>query len=145
MKTGWVRRVLDIEIPLPIYAGREIGLSCAIRATRSFPPSAVVRRITYNTCSTSYTYRAVAGMDQSVRKKKQNITLSLSPEIIHKAKVLAAQRSTSISSLLAEQIESLVRGEQAYQHSKRAAMALLTKGFHLGGLIAATRDDLHER
>ncbi len=78
-------------------------------------------------------------------RKKQNITISLSPEMIKKAKVLAAQRSTSISGLLAEQIESLVDSEEAYERSRRAALALLEKGFRLGGMITASRDELHER
>lgn len=78
-------------------------------------------------------------------RKKQNITISLSPEMIKKAKVLAAQRSTSISGLLAEQIESLVDAEEAYERCQRAALALLEKGFHFGGMITASRDGLHER
>lgn len=77
--------------------------------------------------------------------KKQNVTISLSPETVRKAKVLAAQRSTSISGLLAEQIESLVGNEEAYERSRRAALALLEKKFHLGGRILASRDELHER
>ena len=76
---------------------------------------------------------------------KQNVTISLSRETIQKAKVLAAQRSTSISGLLAEQIESLVSKEEAYERSRRAALAALKTGFHLGGIIAASRDELHER
>ncbi len=78
-------------------------------------------------------------------KKKQNVTISLSPETIQKAKVLAAQRSTSISGLLADQIESLVGHEQIYERCQREALALLEKGFQLGGTITATRDELHER
>jgi predicted transcriptional regulator len=78
-------------------------------------------------------------------KGKQNVTISLSPETIRKAKVLAARRSTSISGLLAEQIESLVGTEQAYTRSERAALALLEQGLHLGGVITASRDELHER
>jgi hypothetical protein len=78
-------------------------------------------------------------------RKKQNITLSLSPDTIKKAKVLAAQRSTSISGLLAEQIESLMDSEEAYERSQRAALALLEKGFRLGGMITASRDEWHER
>jgi hypothetical protein len=77
--------------------------------------------------------------------KKQNLTISLSRETIRKAKVLAARRSTSISGLLAEQIEALIGAEEAYISSERAALALLEKGFHLGGVITATRDELHER
>ena len=40
-------------------------------------------------------------------RQKQNVTISLSPETIRKARILAARRSTSISGLLAEQIETL--------------------------------------
>jgi predicted transcriptional regulator len=76
---------------------------------------------------------------------KQNVTISLSPDTIRKAKVLAARRSTSISGLLAEQIESLVGAEEAYLRAKQAALALLEKGFHLGGAITVSRDELHER
>lgn len=76
--------------------------------------------------------------------KRRNITISLNSEIIKKAKVLAAQRSTSISRLLAEQIESLVDSEEAYMRAQRAALALLEKRFHLGGSITR-RDELHER
>ncbi len=47
--------------------------------------------------------------------------------------MLAAQRSTSISGLLAEQIEKLVAEEDACMRSRRQALKLIDKGFHLGG------------
>jgi hypothetical protein len=80
-----------------------------------------------------------------VSKGKQNVTVSLSAETIRKAKVLAARRSTSVSGLLAQQIESLVGADEAYEQSERAALAILDKGFHLGGVIPASREELHER
>jgi predicted transcriptional regulator len=76
---------------------------------------------------------------------KQNVTISISPETVRKARILAARRSTSISGLLAEEIEKLVGAEEAYERSMRSALASLEKGFHLGGVITATRDELHER
>jgi len=76
---------------------------------------------------------------------KQNVTVSLPEEIIRKARILAAQRSTSISGLLAEQIEKLVGEEDDYERAKRRALALLDKGFHMGGKITATRESLHDR
>jgi len=76
---------------------------------------------------------------------KQNVTISLDRQTIQKAKVVAARRSTSISGLLARQIEILVGEEEAYEHAERQAMALLDQGFHLGGVIRADRDELHER
>ena len=77
--------------------------------------------------------------------KKQNVPVSLTPQTIQKAKVLAAKRSTSISGLLAEQIDILVGAEEAYEQAKRTALALLEKGFHMGGVISASRAELHER
>jgi Family of unknown function (DUF6364) len=76
---------------------------------------------------------------------KQNLTISLPQLTIRKAKILAAKRGSSISSLLAEQIESLVGEDEAYAFAKRQAMALLDQGFHLGGIIRSTRDEWHER
>ncbi|HXM23108.1 MAG TPA: hypothetical protein VN948_17760 [Terriglobales bacterium] len=76
---------------------------------------------------------------------KQNVTISLARETIRKAKILAARRETSISGLLAKQIEILVGEEEAYERAERQAVALLDQGFHLGGVIRATRDEWHER
>ncbi len=76
---------------------------------------------------------------------KQNITLRLDRQTLRRAKVLAAKRNTSISGLLAEQIEALVGEDEAYDRAQREALALLDRGFHLGGVIAATREEWHER
>jgi post-segregation antitoxin (ccd killing protein) len=77
--------------------------------------------------------------------EKQNVTISISPETVQKARILAARRSTSISGLLAEEIEKLVGEEEAWERSERSALALLQQGFHIGGLITASRDELHDR
>lgn len=84
-------------------------------------------------------------MASSRTEGKQNVTISLSRQVLKKAKILAARRETSISSLLAQEIEFLVGDEEAYERAERQAMALLNKGFHLGGVIRAGRDELHER
>ena len=76
---------------------------------------------------------------------KQNITVRLDRRTLRKAKVLAARRNTSISGLLAEQIETLVGEDDAYDQARRRALALLDRGFHLGGHIESTRDEWHER
>ena len=76
---------------------------------------------------------------------KQNLTVSLDRETIRKAKIVAARRSTSISGLLARQIELLIGEEEAYERAERQARALLDQGFHLGGVAPASRDELHER
>ena len=77
--------------------------------------------------------------------RKQNVTVSLSVQTIRKAKILAVKRATSISGLLAEQIEALVGAEEAYEAAHRSALSFMEQGFHLGGTVRATRDELHER
>ena len=76
---------------------------------------------------------------------KQNVTVSLDQRTVRKAKILAAKRGTSISGMLARQIEDLVGEEEAYERAERQALALLEKGFQLGGVIQASRDELHAR
>jgi hypothetical protein len=76
---------------------------------------------------------------------KQNITVRLDRRTLRKAKVLAARRNTSISGLLAQQIETLVGEDDAYDQAQRRALAILDKGFRLGGRIESTRDEWHER
>jgi len=77
--------------------------------------------------------------------QKQNVTISLSRQVLKKARILAARRETSISGLLAQEIEALVGEEEAYERAEKQAMALLESGFHLGGVAPAARDELHER
>jgi hypothetical protein len=76
---------------------------------------------------------------------KQNVTISLDRETVGKAKILAARRETSISGLVAAQIEALVGEDEAYDQAKREALMLLESGFHLGGVHRCDRAQLHER
>lgn len=75
----------------------------------------------------------------------QNITVRLDRRTLRMAKVLAARRNTSISRMLAQQIETLVGEDDAYEQARRRALALLESGFHLGGRIESSRDEWHER
>ena len=76
---------------------------------------------------------------------KQNITLSLDKDLIRQARQLSARKSTSVSKLLSEELERLVRDHEQYERAKRRALATMKKGFHMGGRITATRDELHDR
>lgn len=84
-------------------------------------------------------------MGSSRNELKQNVTISLSRQVLKKAKILAARRETSISGLLAQEIESLVGEEDAYERAEKQALEFLDRGFHLGGVIRTSRDKLHER
>ncbi len=76
---------------------------------------------------------------------KQNLTVQLESETIRKAKVLAARRSTSVSRLVADELEHLVGEDERYQAAERQALAQLEHGFQMGGASVAPRDELHER
>jgi hypothetical protein len=76
---------------------------------------------------------------------KRNITISLHPQIIRKARILAVKRSTSVSGLVAQQIEALVNDDDAYERAAASAIARMKHGYHLGGGPYASRDELHER
>ena len=76
---------------------------------------------------------------------KQNITLSLDKDLIKKAKILAAQRQTSISRMLSEELQKIIADSQEYDWAKRRTLNHLNKGFHFGGKITVSREDLHER
>jgi Family of unknown function (DUF6364) len=84
-------------------------------------------------------------MTKAKENGKQNLTISLDRQTIRKAKIVAAKHSTSISGLVTRQIEILVGEDEAYERAERQAMSLLDQGFHLGGVIRASRDELHER
>ncbi|OLE13329.1 MAG: hypothetical protein AUG89_05380 [Acidobacteria bacterium 13_1_20CM_4_56_7] len=76
---------------------------------------------------------------------KANITLKLDRDLLRKVRVLAAERDTSVSALMSEQLEKAVREREGYQQAKRRALAILKKGFDLGYKPPASRDELHER
>jgi HSP90 family molecular chaperone len=77
--------------------------------------------------------------------EKQNITLRLSRKTLQKARVLAAQRSTSVSGLLTSQIEQLAGTEDDYERAMDEVFALMKKGFPMGEIPKLDRDALHER
>jgi predicted transcriptional regulator len=78
---------------------------------------------------------------------KQNVTLALPPETIRKLKVLAAERGSSISRMLTEQLDELLDRESGYDAARRRALASLERGLPLGmpDRVPWSRDDLHER
>jgi predicted transcriptional regulator len=76
---------------------------------------------------------------------KQSLSIQLDADIIRKVRVLAAQRSLSVSDLVARELERLVNDEERYQTARHEALTDLANGFHLGGGALPSRDDLYER
>jgi len=49
---------------------------------------------------------------------KQNITLKLDASVLKEARVLAAERGSSVSRLLAEKLEELVTAARGYERAR---------------------------
>jgi hypothetical protein len=76
---------------------------------------------------------------------KANITLKLDAELIREAKVLAARAGSSVSALLSQKLEELVRKRKEYENAKLSALAQLRNGFDLHWTPPGSRDELYER
>ena len=75
----------------------------------------------------------------------QNITLSLPKPILHRVKILAVQRQSSVSRLLTQAVEKMLEEETEYEAARKRQAILLEKGFNLGFRKPASRDEIHER
>lgn len=79
--------------------------------------------------------------------ERQNVTLSIPKETLKKAKHLAVAKDQSLSGLLTDYIEDLVREEEQYRKAHRQQLMLMEEGidFGLKGSVTWTREDTHER
>ena len=77
----------------------------------------------------------------------RNITLSLPEDVLREAEVMAAQKGTLVSALLARALSELVERESGYVVARERNLAALGGGKDLGtgGEISWSRDELHER
>jgi predicted DNA-binding protein len=76
----------------------------------------------------------------------KNITLSMPAELVRRAKVLAAQRDMSVSSLVARLLEQLVGDVRDYDEAWELERRMMNAGLGLQvGPITWSRDEVHER
>jgi len=76
--------------------------------------------------------------------EKRNVTVQLDDDVIRQAKVLAAKRGTSVSRLVAGEIERLVAEDERYEEAWRRARRALGAATSRGGR-RWSREELHER
>jgi hypothetical protein len=70
-------------------------------------------------------------------------TIDLPEDLLHKARILAAQRKTTLKELVQAGLQWVMRSEAA-SPEQQAALARLHKGLRLGGR-PLTREQAHER
>jgi len=78
---------------------------------------------------------------------KRNVTLSLSPDLLYRAKLAAVKEDKSLSVFMREALEEKIQKMPGYQKAKKRQLKMLDMNLDLGtkGKIHASRDDLHER
>jgi hypothetical protein len=76
---------------------------------------------------------------------KTNVTLKIDAGLLREVRILAAQEGTSISAMLADRLEQIVRERKNYDRSRRRALVRLSQGLSLGWTPARSRDELYER
>ena len=73
---------------------------------------------------------------------KRNLTIQLDQEVVKRAKIAAAKRGTSVSGLVAGQLEELVASDERYEAAHRRAIELMDQVTPHGGRTW-TREDLY--
>ena len=76
---------------------------------------------------------------------KTNVTLKLDADLRREARVIAAEEGRSVSALLTDRLEALVRERKAFERVRRRALACLREGLDLRWTPPRSRDELHER
>jgi hypothetical protein len=70
-------------------------------------------------------------------------TIDLPDEVLHRAKVVAAQRRTTLKALFLSGLELVMKAD-SQTPVREAALSRLRQGLHLGGQ-PLTREQAHER
>ena len=86
-------------------------------------------------------------MKRAQSVETRNVTLALPRALLRKVKLLAVERDTSISGLLTEFLEEIVKKQDDYEAARRKAMRDLRRPPDLAtvGRASWKRDDLHRR
>lgn len=73
---------------------------------------------------------------------KSNLTLQLETDVIRRARIVAAKRGTSVSALVARELDELVAREDRYEEARRRALELMARSRPRGGR-SWTRDEIY--
>ena len=73
------------------------------------------------------------------------ITIRIDEETARQAKVLAAKRGTSLSQLVAKQLQDMLKADLRFDRARSRALKRLRRGYDLHWTPPAERDELHDR
>ena len=75
---------------------------------------------------------------------KRNLTIQLDDDVVRRVRVVAAKRGTSVSALVARELDELVAADARYEAAHERAVGLLNDATARGGR-AWRRHDLYAR
>ena len=75
----------------------------------------------------------------------KNLTLRIDEAILAKARIISAQRATSVNALIREYLSDLVRQQSRQEIARKELSALCRESTAMIGHRNWTRDDLHDR
>ena len=74
-----------------------------------------------------------------------NVTIRIDEETAREAKVLAARRGTSLSQLVAKQLQDMLKADLRFDTARRRALIRLRRGYDLHWTPPADRGELYGR
>lgn len=75
---------------------------------------------------------------------KSNITLKLDAELLREVRVAAAEEGRSVSALLTDRLEAMIRERKTFERARRRALTRVREGLDLQW-VPGPRDALHDR
>jgi hypothetical protein len=76
---------------------------------------------------------------------KTTVTLTLDADLLREVRSVAADEGRSISDLLVDHLQAIVRERKAFDKARRRALRRLREGLDLQWTPQRSRDPLHER
>jgi hypothetical protein len=76
---------------------------------------------------------------------KTTVTLTLDADLLRKVRSVAADEGRSVSALVIDHLQRIVRDQKAFEKARRRALRRLRVGLDLQWKPQRSRDPLHER
>jgi hypothetical protein len=84
-------------------------------------------------------------LEKHAASTKVNLTIKIGKDVLRKMRILAAERDTSVSGLVADIINEKSAQSGSYEAAMKRAIALMNSGVELNWEKPLSRDELHER
>jgi predicted transcriptional regulator len=84
-------------------------------------------------------------LEKQPASTKVNLTIKIEKDLLRKIRIIAAEKDTSISAIVADAIEQQSTQSGRYEEARRRAIARMNSGVKLNWEKPLSRDEMHER